>query len=67
MKIYIEKVRLEKGLSLSELARKSGVSKSHISNIESELKYPTLPTLCKIANALGVPASELFSCDNERS
>lgn len=67
MKVYVEKVRLEKGLSLSELSRKSGVAKSHISNIECGLKYPTLPTLCKIANALGVPASELFSCDDERS
>lgn len=64
MKIYIEKVRLEKGLSLSELSRMSGVAKSHISNIESGEKYPTLPTLCKIAKALGVPAADLFSCED---
>lgn len=64
MKIFIEKVRLEKGLSLSELARMSGVAKSHISNIESGEKYPTLPTLCKIAKALDVPAASLFSCED---
>lgn len=65
MKIYIEKIRLEKELSLSELARRSGVSKAHLSYLESGERTPTLQTLCKIAKALGVPAAELFSCDGE--
>lgn len=65
MKIYIEEKRLEKGLSLSELARMSGIAKSHLAYIESGESIPTLVTLCKIARALGVPAAELFSCDNE--
>jgi len=64
MEIYLEKVRLAKKLSLSELERMSGVSKSHISNIENGSKYPTIPTMCKLAIALNVPCSELFSCED---
>jgi len=51
-------------MSICELSKLSGVSVSHISNIEKGLKYPTLPTLCKIAKALDVDCSELFSCDD---
>jgi len=63
MKIFVEHYRLEKGLTLSELARMSGVAKSHIHNIERGTKIPTLTALCKISKALGVPCSDLFSCD----
>lgn len=62
MEIYLEKVRLEKNLSISELARISGVSKSHIHNIENGLRHPTIPAMCKLAIALNVPCSALFSC-----
>ena len=64
VKIYIQKIRLEKGLSLSELARRSGVVKSHLHNIERGEKYLTVPVLCKIAKALNTPAAELFSYDD---
>lgn len=64
MKIYVEKVRIEKGMSLSELSRRSGVAVSHIYNIESGEKTPTITILCKLAKALGVDCSELFSCDD---
>lgn len=63
MKIYVEKIRLEKGLSLSELARKSGVAVSHIHNIENGSKIPTITVLCKLARALNVHCSVLFSCE----
>jgi len=63
VKIHIESTRLEKGLSLSELARRSGVSKSYLHDIEQGKSYPTVLVLCKIAIALDVPADELFSYD----
>ena len=63
MKIYVEKYRLEKGLSLSELARKSAIAKSHLSYIENGETSPTIDTLCKISKALNVPCSDLFSCE----
>ena len=63
MKIFVEQYRIEKNLTLSELSRMSGVAKSHISNIESGEKNPTILTLCKLAKALDVPCCELFSCE----
>ena len=63
MKIHVEKYRLERGLSLNELYRLSGVAASHIGYIESGRSIPTLTTLCKLSKALDVPAYKLFSCD----
>ena len=63
MKIFVEQHRLEKGLSLSELSRMSGVAVSHIHNIESGLKVPSITILCKLSKALNVPCGDLFSCD----
>jgi transcriptional regulator with XRE-family HTH domain len=64
VKIFIEKIRLENGLSLSELARRSGIAKSHLHYIECGEIYPTLLVLCKIAKALNTPAAELFTYDD---
>ena len=65
VKIYIEKIRHEKNMSVAELSRSSGVARSHIHSIESGEKCPTLPVLCKISKALDVHAAELFSCDDD--
>ena len=62
MKIYIKQYREAAGMSLSELAKKSAVAVSTISDIEHEKKCPTLNTLCKIAKALGANAKDLFDC-----
>jgi len=63
VKIFVEQYRLKKGLSLSELARRSEISKSHLSYIESGETSPTIETLCKISKALDVPCCKLFACD----
>lgn len=63
MKLYIEEVRREKGMSLSELSRRCGISKSTLFYIELGATDPKLSTLCKISKALDVPAASLFSCD----
>ncbi len=65
MKIYLEKVRIEKRLTLSELSRQSGVAVSHIYNIEKSIKAPTIPIMCKLAKTLKVPCSDLFTCDEK--
>ena len=63
MQIFVEEYRLKKDLSLSELSRCSRVAKSHIHGIEGGITVPTIVTLCKLAKALNVPCSDLFSCD----
>lgn len=47
------------GLSLSELARKAGVAKSTVSQLESGVGNPSIETLWALAVALGVPFGKL--------
>ncbi len=62
MQIFVEKIRNEKNLSMSELAKLAGISKSTLYDIESGQSDPKLSTLCKISEALDVPCEKLFSC-----
>ncbi len=57
----IRGLRGEKRMSLSELSKKSGVSKSLLSHIERGMSVPTVTTLQKIARALDTSISNLFS------
>lgn len=52
--------REKAGMTITELAEKSGVSKSQINYIENGLSNPTVLTICMLAEALGVEPSELF-------
>lgn len=48
------------GLSLRELAARSGISSSMISDIERGTKSPTVVTVVRLAQALGVSAAALI-------
>jgi len=63
MKTFVERYRLEKGMTLSELSRRSGVAKSHISYMENGISSPTIEILCKLSKALDVSCCDLCSCD----
>ena len=54
--------RKEKGLSLTELATASGVSKGYLSSLENDPddKRPSAQTLYAVATALGVAMSDLL-------
>jgi transcriptional regulator with XRE-family HTH domain/KaiC/GvpD/RAD55 family RecA-like ATPase len=56
----LKSVRLRKGLSQKELAGLVGVTPSTISQIESNLIYPSLPALVKIAQVLAVETAYFF-------
>ncbi|GLW91898.1 XRE family transcriptional regulator [Actinokineospora globicatena] len=49
------------GLSLSELARRSGIAKGTLSQLESGTGNPTIETVFSLSNALGVPVSSLLT------
>ncbi len=53
--------RDEQGISLSELARRSGIAKGTLSQLESGAGNPTIETVFSLSNALGVPVSALLS------
>ena len=55
----IKRLREERKLSMEELAKFSGVSKSMIAQIERGEGNPTLSTLWKISNGLKVPFDSL--------
>jgi transcriptional regulator with XRE-family HTH domain len=46
--------RRRRGLSLEQLAKRSGVSKGMLVQIEQGRTNPSIATLCRVANALGV-------------
>ena len=60
MKILIWQARTEKGISLTELSRRTGISKGALDNYENELRSPTINQLEKIAKALGTSITNLF-------
>lgn len=57
----IKKIRLEKGISLSELAESAGVAKSYLSSIERNIqKNPSIQFLEKVSTVLHVPVEVLL-------
>jgi transcriptional regulator with XRE-family HTH domain len=56
----IKALRAERGLQQRQLAEKAGLTPSMLSQIESGRLTPSLPTLGKVAGALGVPIGSLF-------
>ncbi len=58
--LRLKELRIKRGLSQSELARFVGVTPSTISQVESNIIYPSLPALLKMAEVLSVNVSSLF-------
>jgi transcriptional regulator with XRE-family HTH domain/KaiC/GvpD/RAD55 family RecA-like ATPase len=58
--LRLKDFRGKRGLSQSELAKLVGVTASTISQIESNLIYPSLPALLKIAEVLSVDVTSFF-------
>lgn len=56
----IRQTRLRRKMKLSELADKAGVSASLVSQIENGKASPSLSTLRRFANALGVKVANFF-------
>lgn len=56
----LAEIRAKQDIPLRTLEKLSGVSKTHIHNIESGNTMPTIDILCKLASALRVPVTELF-------
>ena len=53
-------VRAQRGISLDEVSRLAGVSKSMLSQIERGQANPTVAVVWRLATALGVPLGELL-------
>jgi transcriptional regulator with XRE-family HTH domain len=56
----VKNLRQEKGMSLAELAEKSGFSSALLSQIENHMISPPLGTLIRLAGAMGVAIGYFF-------
>ena len=64
----IQKLRQEKGLSLTQLAEKTEISKSYLSYIERNIQTnPSIEVLGKLSTALDVDLQTLFSNSKEKT
>ena len=59
----LQSLRQSQGLSLEDLSRKAGVSKSMLSQIERNQANPTVALVWRLANALGVTIADLLNGD----
>lgn len=67
MKNNVQKIRIAKELTQSQLAQLMGVQAQTISNIERARYMPRPLTLQKLCRALGVSADALFSSEESDS
>lgn len=57
----IRKIRVQKGMSIRQLSEITGMTCSHISQVERGLASPSLAALEMISDAFGVPITVLFT------
>ena len=63
MSALLRAVRLQRGLTLEELADATGLTKSYLSKIERQRSTPSIAVAMKVARALDVDVAQLFSDD----
>ncbi len=61
----LKTIRTMRGLSQRELAKRSGVTNSMISQIEQNLVNPSVGSLKKILDAIPISMGEFFTLDVE--
>lgn len=63
--LHLKKLRLERGLSQERLGMIAELDRTYISGIERGVRNVSLANIFRIAQALNVPAAELFHSDAE--
>ena len=56
----MKKLRETEGLSQGDIHRATGIDRAYVSNLEAGKQNPTLETIAKIAEALGVHSYRLL-------
>lgn len=56
----LAELRREKGLSQEALALESGIARSYLGGVERGQRNIALINICRLAQALGLPPSELM-------
>ncbi|SPX82461.1 Helix-turn-helix domain [Mycobacteroides abscessus] len=63
--IEIQRLRIAKGYSLTDLVSHTGIAKYSLHRYENMKSVPTIRALVKIAHGLGVPVSQLVAVLDE--
>ncbi|MGV9797299.1 helix-turn-helix domain-containing protein [Mycobacterium sp. NPDC003449] len=63
MSALLRAVRQQRGMTLDELAKITGLTKSYLSKIERQRSTPSISVAMKVAHALEVDVAQLFSED----
>jgi transcriptional regulator with XRE-family HTH domain len=58
--MHLRNIRVAKGLSQTELAKKAQVSRAYVFRLEAGGSDPTVGVLQRLAKALGVPVTALL-------
>lgn len=64
IELLIKDIRKEKGITLEQLSKATGVSTSHINDIENNKKEPSLSIAVLLAKTLKVDIKELYRVVN---
>ncbi|MFF9675906.1 helix-turn-helix domain-containing protein [Streptomyces eurythermus] len=62
----LRKIRLDRGLSLTEVAQRAEVTKGFLSQLERGLTSVSVPTLLRVCEVLGIGVGELFAYPDEQ-
>lgn len=60
VEILLKEKRKERNLTLAQLSEKTGISTTHINDIENNIKEPSISMMIRIAKALGIKIEELY-------
>ncbi|MCI8345321.1 MAG: helix-turn-helix transcriptional regulator [Clostridia bacterium] len=60
VEILLKQVRQNKNITLNRLSERSGISTTHINDIENNIKSPSLLIMIRLAKALDVEITELY-------
>jgi transcriptional regulator with XRE-family HTH domain len=63
----LRSLRKTKEWTQADLAHHAGIERSMVSNYESGLNYPPIPTLIKLAAALDITVDRLLGVDENRA
>ena len=60
VEILVKQIRKREHITLNRLSEKSGISTTHINDIENNIKSPSLLVMIRLAKALDVEITELY-------
>jgi transcriptional regulator with XRE-family HTH domain len=59
----VRELRTDRGLSARAVADRAGITPAYLSRLENDKVSPTISTLTRVLQAIGVPVSQLFTAD----